>query len=310
MSKLIPIFHGSSGLNTKIDPARIRFNPKTGISDLAACVNCDIDDTGRPFRRAGFTATSRTENFHSLFSAGSFALGVTDNALAVIEPDMSKTNIRNVTVGAKMSYVRDTDGKQDIIYYANGHQNGRIINKISHTWPVGTYVGPETRKIFYAAPVGHLLEIRNLRMFIAVDNILWYSEPGAYNLYRLASNYFAFPSRIRMIQAVAGGLWISDNESVYFLGGEIVPTAMEMPIQVKKADFPAFEGTAVKAPASQIGIENLLTGLVVVFAGPESICIGSIDGELIEFTRAKIDLPMGLSGAGLYRNGKYIVTIN
>ena len=310
MSKLIPIFHGSSGLNTKIDPTRIRFDPKTGISDLAACVNIDLDDTGRPFRRAGFTATSRTESWHSLFSAGSFGLGVTGNALAIIEPDMSKTNIRNVTVGAKMSYVRDTDGKQDVIYYANGHEKGRVINKVSHTWSVGTYVGPETRKTFYEAPVGHLLEIRNLRMFIAVDNILWYSEPGAYNLYRLAANYFAFPSRIRMVQAVAGGLWISDNESVYFLGGEIVPTAMEMPIQVKKADFPAFEGTAVKAPASQIGIENLLTGLVVVFAGPESICIGSIDGELIEFTRAKIDLPMGLSGAGLYRNGKYIVTIN
>ena len=310
MSKLIPIFSGSSGLNTKVDPARIRFNPKTGISDLAACVNCDIDDTGRLFLRVGFTATSRTEAWHSLFSAGSFALGVTGDALAVIEPDMSKTNIRNVTAGAKMSYIRDTDGKQDIIYYANGHEKGRVINKISYNWPVGTYVGPETRKTFYEAPMGHLLEIRNLRMFIAVDNILWYSEPGAYNLYRLASNYFAFPNRIRMVQAVAGGLWISDSESIYFLGGEIAPTAMEMPIQVKKADFPAFEGTAVKAPASQIGIENLLTGLVIVFAGPESICIGSIDGQLIELTRSKIDLPGGLTGAGFYKDGKYIITIN
>ena len=310
MSQLINIFRGGSGLNTKIDPTRIRFDPETGISDLAACVNCDIDDTGRISLRDGFAVTARTEAWHSLFSCGAYGLGVTGNALAVIEPDMSKTNIRNVTVDAKMSYVRDTDGKQDVIYYANGHEKGRVINKISYSWPVGTYVGPETRKTFYEAPVGHLLEIRNLRMFIAVDNILWYSEPGAYNLYRLASNYFAFSSRIRMIQAVAGGLWISDNESVYFLGGEIVPTAMEMPIQVKKTDFPAFEGSAVKAPASQIGIENLLTGLVVVFAGPESICIGSIDGELIEFTRSKIDLPMGLSGAGLYKNGKYIVTIN
>ena len=310
MSKLIPIFSGSSGLNTKIDPARIRFDPKTGISDLSACVNCDIDNTGRPFRRAGFTATSRTESWHSLFSAGSFGLGVKGNALAVINPDLSYTAIRNVNADARMSYVKDTDGAQDIIYYCNGHQNGRIINKVSYTWPVGDYVGPETRKTFYEAPVGHLLEIRNLRMFIAVDNILWYSEPGNMSSYRLAANYFAFPSRIRMVQAVEGGLWISDEEAIYFLGGEIVPAAMEMPIQAKKADYPALEGTAVKVPASQIGIENLLTGLVIVFVGPESVCIGSVDGQLIEFTRSKIDLPGGLAGAGLYKDGKYIVTIN
>ena len=309
MSKPIPIFSGSSGLNTKVDPTRIRFNSETGISDLSACVNCEIDNTGRISLRSGFTSTARTEAWHSLFSCGAYGLGIKGNALCVIEPDMSYIAIRNVNSDACMSYVKDTDGTQSIIYYCNGYQNGRVINKVSYNWPVGDYVGPETRKTFSAASVGHLLEVHNLRMFIAVDNILWYSEPGAYNLYRLAANYFAFPNRIRMVQAVAGGLWISDEEAIYFLGGEIVPTAMKMPIQIKKADYPALEGTAVKVPASQIGIKGL-TGIVIMFTGTESICIGSIDGELIEFTRDKIDLPGGLMGAGLYKDGKYITTIN
>ena len=309
MGKPIPIFSGSSGLNTKVDPTRIRFDPETGISDLAACVNCDIDDTGRISLRGGYTATARTEAWYSLFSCGAYGLGVKGNALCVIEPDMSYTAIRNVNTDADMSYVKDTDGMKAVIYYCNGYQNGRIINKVSYSWPVGDYIGPETRKAFSAAPIGHLLEVRNLRMFIAVGNILWYSEPGAYNLYRLAANYFAFPGRIRMVQAVAGGLWISDDEAIYFLGGEIVPTAMKMPIQIKKADYPVLEGTAVKVPASQIGIKGL-TGIVIMFTGTESICIGSIDGELIEFTKDKIDLPGGLAGAGLYKKGKYITTIN
>lgn len=307
--KSIPIFSGSSGLNTKVDPTRIRFDSETGISDLSACVNCDIDDTGRISLRNGYTTTARTEAWHSLFSCGAYGLGVKGNALCILEADMSYTAIRNVNSDADMSYVKDTDGMKAVIYYCNGYQNGRIINKISYNWPVGDYVGPETRKTFSAAPIGHLLEVRNLRMFIAVGNILWYSEPGAYNLYRLAANYFAFPSRIRMVQAVAGGLWISDEEAIYFLEGEIVPTAMKMPIQVKKADYPVLEGTAVKVAASQIGIKNL-TGIVIMFIGTESICIGSIDGELIEFTRTKIDLPGGLTGAGLYKNGRYIATIN
>jgi hypothetical protein len=308
MARTIKIFSATSGINNKLDPVRLKYDYRKGISDFVACVNCDIDDTGRPFRRKGFTATTRTESFHSLFSAGSFGLGVTGNALAVINADMSKTNIRNVTQNARMSYVRDTDGTQDVIYYANGYENGRVINKISNTWPVGTYVGPETRKTFYAPPIGHLLEIRNLRMFIAVDNILWYSEPGAFNLYRLASNYFGFPSRLRMIQAVDGGLWVSDSERIYFLGGEIAPTIQEMPVQKKKADYAAFEGSAVKVPGSRIG--EGMEGIVVVFATPEGVCIGTGDGQLINLTERKIALPSGLTGAGFYRDGKYIVTIN
>ena len=205
--KLIPIFSGSSGLNTKIDPSRIRFNPETGVSDLSACVNIDIDDTGRISRRKGFTATSRTESWHSLFSCGPYALGVSGNALAVLEPNMARTNIRNVTVGAKMSFVRDTDGTQDVIYYANGYEQGKVIDKLSYSWTANDYVGPTSRKEIYDPPIGHILEVRNLRMFIAEGSTLWYSEPGTLSQFRLAANYFGYQSRIKMIQAVSGGLW-------------------------------------------------------------------------------------------------------
>lgn len=307
--KSILIFSGSNGLNTKIDPVRIRFDSKTGISDLSACVNIDIDDTGRISRRKGSTATSRTESWHSLFSCGSYALGVSGNALAVLEPNMARTNIRNITVGAKMSFVRDTDGEQDIVYYANGYENGRVINKLSRTWPLMIPVGTTTIKKFYAAPVGHLLCVHDSRMFIAKDNRLWYSEPNTHYAYRLAANYFGFSSRIKMVQAVAGGLWISDSESVYFFGGSIAPALQEMPIQVKKVDCPVIEGTNVLAPASRIGIEGL-SGIVTIFTTTRGIFVGSGDGILIPISEHKIEIPSSLTGSAIYRDGKYIVTLD
>jgi len=309
MSKLIPIFHGSSGINNKLDPVRLKFNSKTGISDLAAGVNITIDDTGRPSRRIGYTATDRTESFHSLFSCGSYALGVTGNALAVIEADMSYTSIRNVTQNLRMSYVRDTDGTKDVIYYTNGVEQGRVLNKLSYSWTAGDYVGATSRKEIYDPPIGHLLEIRNLRMFISEGNILWYSEPGSLSQFRLASNYFGFPSRIKMIQAVDGGLWISDSENVYFLGGEIAPTLQEMPVQVKKCDCPVIEGTAVEAPASRIGIEGL-SGIVTIFTTTRGVSVGSGDGQLIPVSEHKIEIPSGLTGSAVYRDGHYILTID
>jgi len=310
MSRHINIFKSTTGINNKIDPVRLRFDYRTGVSDLAAGVNIDCDDTGRPSRRVGYTATDRTGSWHSLFGSGAHGFGVTGDALCVIEPNMGYTSLRNVTVGARMSYVRDTDGEQDVVYYANGHETGRIIDKTSYSWPLKSPVGPESSiKSLSAAPTGHLLCVRNSRMFIAQDNFLFYSEPNTYHAYRLGTNFFGFPSRLKMVMAVDGGLWISDSESIYFLSGNIAPTLQEMPIQKKRADFPAVEGTAVEAPASRIGLDRI-SGIVTIFTTTKGVCIGSVDGNLIPITEHKIDLPHSLTGAGFYSDGKYKVTLD
>ena len=302
----IPIFSGTTGINNKVDPSRLRFDPKTGIVDLAAAVNIDIDDTGRPSRRRGRTATVRTEAWKNLFGCGSYGVGTKGDALCVIESDLSYTAIRNINASAKMSYIRDTDGEQDVVYYTNGHENGKIINKASYAWSVGEKTS-ETKE-FSAAPIGHLIEKRK-RMFIAQDNILWYSEPNSNDLYRLGTNHFRFISRMRMVQAVAGGLWVSDSDAIYFLGGEINPSNMEMPLQEKMADYPVSRGTGVKVPGSKIGVEGL-SGIVVMFTTDKGVCIGTRDGRLINATERKIDLPSSLTGAGLHKDGKYICVID
>lgn len=306
MARTIPIFKGSSGINNKHDPVRLKYDYRKGTSDLAACVNCEVDDTGRIIRRGGTTATVRTEAWKNLFGCGSYGIGTKGDALCVLESDLSYTALRNITPYAKMNYVRDTDGTQDVVYYTNGYENGRIINKVSYTWSVGEKTS-ETKE-FSAAPIGHLIEKRN-RIFVAQDNILWYSEPNSNNLFRLGTDYFIFQSRIRMIQTVAGGLWVSDSDAIYFLGGEINPSTMEMPLQEKMADYPVSKGTGVKVPGSRIGIEGL-SGIVIMFYTNEGVCIGTKDGRLINATEHKIDLPNGLTGAGLYKDGKYICVID
>jgi len=308
LTKPILIFRGSSGINAKVDPARLRFDNNTGISELAACVNCFIDDTGRIVRRGGTTATTRTETWKNLFGCGSYGLGTKGNALCVIEPDMSYTPIRNVQMDASMSYVRTTDGISDVIFYTNEYENGLVKDKVSQSWPLVSPVETVTRKELFQAPLGHLLEIYGTRMFIAQDNILLYSEPNTYHAYRLATNYFVFPSRLRMVKAVDSGLWVSDEESIYFLLGNIAPTGKEMPVQIKKAYYPVYEGTAVKVSASRIGLDGL-SGIVVVFTTSEGICVGSSNGQLINLTERKLDIPSGLSGSGFYKDGHYIVTI-
>lgn len=309
MPRLTRVFSGTSGLNTKVDPSRINFNFKTGISELAAAVNIVIDDTGRPSRRKGFTATARTESWKNLFGCGSYAIGTTGDALCAIEPNMAYTALRNVHSDAQMSYAMDTDGISDIVFYCNGYEKGIIKNKASQGWPLITPIGVTTIKEFSEAPVGHLLEVYNSRMFIAVNNFLFYSEPNTYHAYRLSANYFGFPNRIKMVEAVSGGFWVSDSDSVYFFGGIIAPSLQEMPVQTKKCSSPAIEGTAVKIPADRIG-DGGMQGQAVVFATKEGVVAGLGDGTLLSLTEKKINFPGGLTGSAFYRGGKITVCID
>lgn len=308
MPDLIPIYHQSAGINSKVDPARLRFNPKTGVTELAAAINVEIDDTGRMSMRKGQTATVRTEAWANLFGCGNYGVGTRGNALCLIYSDLSYINLRNITPNARMSYILDSDGTQNVVYYCNGYEKGRIFAETSHTWPVQTPVGATTLKEFSEVPLGHLLEARSSRMFVAQNNVLWYSMPNTYHAYRLASDFFMFPSRLRMVQAVAGGLWISDEKNIYWMGGNIAPSVNEMPIQVRVAEYAAIEGTAIKIPGSRVG--EGIAGEVVVFTTSEGICIGSGNGEMLNITERKLTLPTCLTGSCFYRDGKYTVAIN
>lgn len=296
--KSIPIFRGTTGLNTKLYPTRLSFNPETGIQDLSIAVNIDIDDSGMPERRKGHTLTSLTGDCHSLFCDKGECLFVKDDGLFIFHSDYSSTGIRNVTKDVRMDYVQTSEG----IYYLNGYERGRVLASISYAWDVGDYVGPETTKTFSNPPTGHLLELYNGRMFIAKDDVVWYSEPFAYGAFNLAKNYIQFSSKIKMLKAVVDGLYVSDSKAIYFHKGGF-PAEFQ---QIKVADYPAIEGTAVKGSGSRVGLEEKIQGNVILLGAEKGLCIATPGGSFINLTERKINIPPAQFGAGLYRDGRYI----
>jgi hypothetical protein len=73
MPKKFPLYRASTGLNVVSDPTRIKYDPDSGISDLQACLNVELDRTGRLSRRKGFSSIL-AGSMHSVFSAGEYAL--------------------------------------------------------------------------------------------------------------------------------------------------------------------------------------------------------------------------------------------
>jgi hypothetical protein len=312
VSKLVPVFRGAAGINNRVDPVRLRYNPETGISDLAAAVNVDIDDTGRISRRKGFTSRLTLTDPHSLFHEGTDTLFVVGDALAVLNEDYTWTPIRNVTPGLPMAYAQVADR----VYYCNGVQRGFVQNAVSYAWaidpanPLPPGLGDETSLKFYNPPMGTKLAFYASRMWVIQGDTAWYSEPWWYEYFRLGTSYLKFPSQVRMFRPVADGLYVSTDEEVCFVSG----TSPQQMILSVVSDVPVMEGTDVKIErVLQDG--QLATG--AMWVSPKGIYEGFPGGRVRNLTQDKLDLtrtglgyPVAVSGAAAYWwNGKYLALL-
>lgn len=299
--RTISVLNGTSGLNNAVDPVRLK-NSKSG-RELAVAVDVNIDDTGRISRRRGCTLRL-AGSFHSLFSAGEYALAVSGDALTVVNADYTTSSIRNVTPGYKMSYAL----ADDRVYYANGIEKGYVKDRVSYSWVKGEYVGPVSVRELYDPPVGTILQVWNGRMWVAENDLLWFSEPFAYGAFRKASNWFWFPSSIRMVAPVADGLYISDNDQTYFLFG----TNPEKASMVVVASYPAIEGTNVSINQGEFGpMDQTGPGLAALWGSTRGLCFGGPGGVFSNLTSKRLVLPSAVRGcACVVDDQKYICTLN
>jgi hypothetical protein len=301
MSKPITIFTGANGLVTKVDPARLKFDPKTGVQDLAVAVNVDIDPTGRIGRRKGFAATARTENIHSLWCEGGACLFVTGTSLCELFSDYRHAVIVTVTQGAAVSYFQ----LKNRSYWMNGFEKGFIENQVNNSWGKGTYVGPATTRQFSDPPLGHMIAYGFGYVFIAQGPTIWYSEPFNVNAFDLSRNYLPFEDRVAMLRPLpAGGVWVSTGKETHFLPGMNPRETGPMKI----ADYPAIEGTDALIDLSKVG-SGEMSGIGVIWTSTNGICVGTSEGQMLNLTQRRIDYPRSIFGAGICFDDRYVTTL-
>lgn len=291
---------GSTGLNNAIDPHRHYFDDKVGLKEMAAAVNVDVDSRMRVSRRKGYTNVLIAVGAHSLFSVGQYALYVAGNALTVMEKDYSTTPIRNVSVGARMSYANTGDK----VYYANGFETGYVSNRLSYAWTAAAYVGPQTNKEFTAPPIGNLLSLYRGRMYVVRGSVAYYSEPFAYSWFNEAYNYFALPGAATMFHAVDDGFFVGTADEIWYFGG-VTPNEI-MPRRV--ADYGVIAGTAAVVVGRQLN-EVVQSKNVLFMATPKGVCMGLDGGVFANLTEQKLVIPSSTLGAGGYLGDKYIFTL-
>ena len=193
--KKLRFFSGSTGLNTNVDPVRVDYNPKTGVSDMVEGVNVVIDSTLRPCRRSGYSL-AQGGNYHSLFCDGGDCFVAMDTDLYRVAPDLSLVGIRSGLSGHRIAYAQVNNEA----YYCNGADNGIVRDGVSCVWAQGTYNGPETSRQFSGPPVGNHLAFPLGRIFISVNDGLWWSEPYNFGLYDNVRNWIQITTHIPIIK--------------------------------------------------------------------------------------------------------------
>jgi len=301
MARKITLYRATSGLNTKKDPSRLASNAGKELVELAAAVNIDISDSGRISRRKGFSK-SRSEAWHSLYQAHGLTLGVTGDALSIIESDLSYTPLRNVTRDARMSYAAPGDG---FVYYANGMETGRVsvAERVSQAWiaPMD-YVGRTTDRAFFDPPVGSLLGYYRGRMYVVQGGVAFPSEPFDYNRFALGdSSLWLSIGRVLMFRPVEGGIWVGTETETIFLAGR-GPGDFE---RLTKADYPPLQYSDLNLNGHMFFDKDTGTPIVDLASGTlsalwmsaEGLCFGGADGNFYNLTKRKLDLPNGRTGS-------------
>ena len=144
---------------------------------------------------------------------------------------------------------------------------------------------------------GHLIEYFNGRLYIAQDNEIWFSDPMALMRTDIRRNFKQLPSWVTLLSAVEDGIYVSDLERTYFMGGGD-PGEMAL---IDKADYPAIPYTAHRIDAARIGGFEL-TGEVVLWASRMGICLGANGGQFENLTEEHFRVHEQLSsGASIVR---------
>lgn len=288
------------GLNNTVPPQDVPFDFETGQIQLTECVNIRLNKSGRGERRFG-SGLLTGGDFHSLWSWKNQYCYVGETTdLYAVATNLSLTGMRSGMSGDRICYVWTPLG----IYYANGTDRGILKGNVSFAWNQGekarqadprTYTGPPEN-------MKHL-EFFSKCMFGSVDNVIWRSVPDQYDLFRRSLSWNMVPGEVRMLKAVAGGMYISDDKKTYFAQGNDPSEWNRRTVM----EVPAMEWSVVPELVSPKLIGQEGDDGWACWVSADGLVFGSPVGNIIKPTEEMIEMPTGFQNGAAVIDGDNII---
>lgn len=187
-----------------------------------------------------------------------------------------------------------------------------------------TYIGDTTElstplktQFLQPAPAGQLVAYYRGRMFVAVGDTLYPSEPYAYEWFDYR-NYIQLSGKITLLATMEDKERSGDAQhSGFFVGtdrscGIIVGTAPSDFQYVPKTNYGAIMGALDYVDGSVFGDNSLGARSLPMWLTTQGLCVGKPDMEIQNLTRTKYGFTAAGQGAALFMPGpnRFIATSN
>lgn len=189
-------------------------------------------------------------------------------------------------------YVTQADG--DVFYFAGQGPTG--AGTVLSANPVLLRRPMKARNTNPPLPFTQI-EHWNGRMLYAIGNILFFSDPFAYEQIDYTKGFIPFLNEITMIAVVEKGIFIGTTEDTHFLEGERVG---ELDL-TSVADYGVVVDTRSYMDGAVVGTESSTTKKTPAWISTKGMCIGFQDGSMQNVTESTVILPKGSTGASFFR---------
>jgi hypothetical protein len=152
-------------------------------------------------------------------------------------------------------------------------------------------------------PPGHIVRYFKGHMWVAIDDVLVFSQPLRYGLYDPRHDYFRFPSKITIVQRVEDGVYVVADQT-YFLAGND-PKQMQQRVVYSEG---AVEETGLNVPPTMIKEDQFDTipDYLAFWYSVKGAVLGLPGGQVQTITEDRMDIPEFGYGASLLRNERGI----
>ena len=155
------------------------------------------------------------------------------------------------------------------------------------------------------APSGTIVSYWNGRMLIAKDNILWRSEPYAFELFDYMNGFNRFDSPIQIVAPVVNGIFVGTMKQILFLHGVgsygLGANDPEKFRAEPVAPYGAIKGTLQTVNLDIIGNKEA-EGMAQMFLSQKGIVLGQEGGKLENLSQERYIFPASSIGSALFRH--------
>lgn len=215
----VDVFNKTVGLLNKDHPSSIpeKLEDKSPTTALSEATNVFVDNFGYITSYPSNTSID-SGSWHSLFSHNGVTLGCENGEVKIINYKEEGSIFDRFNTGifstSRLSYAAVNDD----IYFVSSDCYGRISGGAVAPWVVDPIPRDSNRS--YIGPfAGSCIEFHLSRLWIAIDNLLFFSEPLAFGSFDIANSFIMLPGEIKDIASVSSGIYIATSIGLYFMSG-------------------------------------------------------------------------------------------